>query len=87
MMEKFFEELNSVRTQTGDLPEQPTKRAKLSPMDVLTVNDQPATTINLGDIPTSMGGTELGADAGEAGARSCRCFRCARVARRRVRRK
>lgn len=65
-MEKFFEELNSVRTQTGDLPEQPAKRAKLSPMDVLTVNDQPATTINLGDIPTSMGGAELGADAGEA---------------------
>ena len=66
MMEKFFDELNNVRSQTGDLPDQSAKRSKMSPIDVLTVNDQPATTINLGDIPTTMSAPELGTDTNDA---------------------
>lgn len=62
MMEKFFEELNNVRSPSSEVSD-PSKRIKMNPLDVLGVGDAPTTTINLGDIPTTIGGgAELGGE-------------------------
>lgn len=62
MMEKFFEELNNVRSPSSEVSD-PSKRIKMNPLDVLGVSDAPTTTINLGDIPTTIGGgAELGGE-------------------------